>query len=140
MFPDAIFVVGNKRKLSHSSDVSSSSNLKETIALVESDILESHVDEVIDNYIHNIRNGNNPDLNRRAAALDKLKEKHIASADRHRKLQIKNINQLYEFEVEDAEALYAVILCFSDSSNISINRDLIIESVCRAAGGNDTGT
>jgi hypothetical protein len=47
-------------------------------------------------------------LSKRIQSLQNIKEKKIAAADRHRKLQIKNINELYEYEVQDAEAFFQV--------------------------------
>jgi hypothetical protein len=45
-------------------------------------------------------------LARLSEGLNRVKEKKIAAADKHRKLQIKNINDLYEYEVSDATARY----------------------------------
>jgi len=53
-----------------------------------------------------VRNGTYQELARLAEGLTRIKEKKIAAADKHRKLQIKNINDLYEYEVSDASARY----------------------------------
>jgi len=53
-----------------------------------------------------VRNGTYQELARLAEGLARIKEKKIAAADKHRKLQIKNINDLYEYEVSDASARY----------------------------------
>jgi hypothetical protein len=67
---------------------------------------QSTLDDLISDQISCIRAGKNNDLLQRVVHLEKAKEKQIAAADRHRKAQIKNINQLYDFEVADAQALF----------------------------------
>jgi len=53
-----------------------------------------------------IRDGSYRELTRLSEGLNRIKEKKIAAADKHRKLQIKNINDLYEYEISDATARY----------------------------------
>ncbi len=66
------------------------------------------IDEEIDDAIAKVRQGTHAELEKRAEALHRAKENKMAAADRHRKMQIKNINLLYEYELEDAGALYNV--------------------------------
>jgi hypothetical protein len=63
-------------------------------------------EESIDNIIEDIKNGKNIEMIKRAQALQRIKERTIAAADRHKKLQMKNISELYDYEVADAEAQY----------------------------------
>lgn len=42
------------------------------------------------------------------SALQRALERRIATADRFRKLHIHNANQLYDYEVADANAVYQV--------------------------------
>ncbi len=74
----------------------------------EDDILNVDVDVEVDSAIFKVKQGSHSELLLRAQALEHEKGKQIAAADRHRQLQIANINQLYEYEVEDANALYNV--------------------------------
>lgn len=67
------------------------------------------VDREIEIEISAIKDGSHPCLLRNYEALQRAKDKKIAEADRIRKLQIKNIHQLYEYEVEDANALFNVL-------------------------------
>ena len=71
-------------------------------------ILAMNIDEELANEVSDIKNGKSALLQQRMVALERMKEKQIIAADRYRKLQIKNINQLYEYEIEDANALFAV--------------------------------
>jgi len=63
-------------------------------------------EDSIDDIIEGIKNGKNIEMIKRAQALQRIKERSIAAADRHKKLQIKNISELYDYEVADAEAQY----------------------------------
>jgi hypothetical protein len=96
-----ILLTGSKRKLPES---------EESIAWwqVADDLLTADLDDAITTVIDDIRSGNHPEALRRGIALEKLKEKQIAHCDLHRKEQIKNINQLFEYEIEDAKALFDV--------------------------------
>ena len=44
-----------------------------------------------------VRNGTNPELQRIRDGLSRAKQRRIAMADKQRKLQIRNINELYEY-------------------------------------------
>ena len=66
------------------------------------------IEEEAQKLIEKIRSGLHAELERRATALQKARDRKIASCDRHRKLQIRNINQIYEYEVEDANAIFRV--------------------------------
>eukprot|EP01039_Chlorochromonas_danica_P000908 gene907-990_t len=76
------------------------------IAEAETDLVDLDLDAEIDKAIAKVKDGSHSELLLRVQGLEVEKEKQIAAADRHRKLQIKNINQLYDYEVEDAQALY----------------------------------
>ena len=54
-----------------------------------------------------IRAGNSIELLRRGESLQRAKKRKIESADAHRKMQIRNINELYDWEIAEAEARYA---------------------------------
>jgi hypothetical protein len=54
------------------------------------------------------KNGTHEELLRRKSLIDREIEKKIAAADRLRKLQIKNINDLYEFEVVSFQTQFQV--------------------------------
>ncbi len=68
------------------------------------------IDHEINVTVTKVKEGTHLELEKRAVALRRAKENKMASADRHRKMQIKNINLLYEYELEDANALYNVML------------------------------
>ena len=53
-----------------------------------------------------IRAGNSIELLRRGESLQRAKKRKIESADAHRKMQIRNINELYDWEIAEAEARY----------------------------------
>ena len=53
-----------------------------------------------------IRAGNSTELLRRGESLQNAKRRKIESADAHRKMQIRNINELYDWEIAEAEAKY----------------------------------
>lgn len=67
------------------------------------------MEEQVEQAIAQVKAGSHAHLLRRAQALQGEKDKLLSAADRHRKQQIKNINQLYEYELEDAQALYQVL-------------------------------
>ena len=54
--------------------------------------------------LEKIKNGTHEELLRRKLIVDKDIDKKIAAADRFRKLQIKNIHDLYEYEVNVLQA------------------------------------
>jgi len=64
------------------------------------------MDKLLEDHINSIKNGSNEALLRNCEALIHEKNRKIAAADRHRKEQLKAINIMFEYEVEDAEALY----------------------------------
>ncbi len=92
-----MFFAGSKRKLQDDSWLS-----------VSEEVLNGDLDAHFASLIEQVQTGNHVELRRRNVALERLKEKHIAACDRHRREQIKNINQLYEYEIEDAKAQYQV--------------------------------
>lgn len=74
----------------------------------ENDEFLSSIDDEIESAIAKVKEGSHVELSKRSDALKRAKENKMATADRHRKMQIKNINLLYEYELEDANALYNV--------------------------------
>lgn len=75
------------------------------------------IDREIEREIAEIKAGRHPNLTESLESLARAKEKKIDAADRHRKMQINNINVLYEYEVEDANALFKVISLDSPTSS-----------------------
>lgn len=75
---------------------------------IELQLFERELDAAVEIIDQSVRDGSYLELQKRAAALQRVKERAIATADRHRKLQIENIHKLYEFEIEDANAFYNV--------------------------------
>jgi Fic family protein len=98
-----------RKNCNASNDLLQKSKLVTTLLPSDEDLLQMNVEEFIDSHLRDVKDGRHADLKIRAEALEKLKEKHIAAADRNRKSQIKNINQLYEYEVENAHTLYQVV-------------------------------
>ncbi len=97
-----VFVLcsGSKRKFVDSLENSSGAEIDdEYLQSIESDIV---------NAISKIKDGSHTELQSKAHALNRAKENKMAAADRHRKMQIKNINLQYEYDLEDANALYNV--------------------------------
>jgi len=66
------------------------------------------VDEQLEIEVARLKDGTHPDLISKTGDLVKAKEKALTAADRHRKLLIKNINELYEFEMQDAEVRFGM--------------------------------
>lgn len=75
------------------------------------DIMVTAIDQEIEREIAEIKAGRHPNIVQSIEALEKARQKKIDASDRHRKMQIRNIEALYEWEVEDATALYNVRWC-----------------------------
>ncbi len=58
--------------------------------------------------VNDVINCTSTELQKRSEALMLAKDNRIAAADRFRVLQMKNITQLYQYDVEDAEAVFKV--------------------------------
>jgi hypothetical protein len=58
--------------------------------------------------IDQVRTGTHIDIARKKEQLGSDMERKIAASDRYRKLQIKNINELYDFEIEEAKTRFEV--------------------------------
>ena len=71
-------------------------------------ITNNNNDNNIDQIINDIKTGKSIEMMKRASALMRVKERTIAAADRHKKLQIKNISELYDYEIADAEGILHV--------------------------------
>ena len=69
-------------------------------------ITNATIDADYDAAVAKINSGTYTELTRISDGLLRLKDKKIAAADKHRKLQIKNINDLHDYEVQDAIARY----------------------------------
>lgn len=78
----------------------------ETANVDADDSINLAIDREIEREIAEIKAGRHPNLTESLESLARAKEKKIDAADRHRKMQINNINALYEYEVEDANALF----------------------------------
>lgn len=91
--------------------VQSEENETESITTDIDENINAAIDKEIEKEIAEIKAGRHPNLLQATESLEHAKEKKIHAADRHRKMQIKNINALYEYEVEDANALYKVRFC-----------------------------
>lgn len=106
--------LGNKRKQASvdaagtASSSSSSGNHAFASVVEGEDLYKLDIENTIAKAIDDVKNGSFSELQKRSLALDRMKEKQIAAADRHRKQQILNINQMFEYEVEDAKAIYNV--------------------------------
>lgn len=86
------------------------------------DIHEIDVELIVNRMIVEIRSGTHSSLSHREASLQMQKKKIIDAADRHRQYQIVNVNNIFEYEVEDANAQYEV----TDSRKILINVTFIL--------------
>ena len=56
-----------------------------------------------------IKDGNHPVMLQRKRELFKEMDKKIIMADKYRKTQIRNINELYDFEIQDIKAQFEVL-------------------------------
>ena len=97
--------VGNKRK---ATAVQGSGQDNEYGELNGDDNVASSVEREIEREVAEIKSGKHPSLLQSVEALERAKQKKIDASDRHRKMQIRNINAHYEYEVEDASALFNV--------------------------------
>lgn len=61
--------------------------------------------------LEKIKTGEHPVMLQKRQELLKEMDKKIVIADRHRKQQIKNMNSLYDFEIEDIKAKFKVQCC-----------------------------
>jgi hypothetical protein len=73
------------------------------------DPLALAIDGEITREMQTIKEGTHASLVFSLESLQRANERKVEAADRHRKMQIKNINALYEYEVEDAAALFKVL-------------------------------
>lgn len=130
----------------------------EQVVVEEDDSINLAIDREIQREVAEIKAGRHPNLTDNIEALERAKQKKIDASDRHRKMQINNINALYEYELEDANALFKVkssstyfnlevegqfplSLKFSHHTQLSFcMRYLILESVLGTAGGIDQRT
>lgn len=74
------------------------------------DLSQVDLDELLLKSTEQVRKGIHTEFVRRSTVLDIKRERCIAIADRQRKQQIRNINQLYAFEVENTFSEYQVSL------------------------------
>lgn len=73
---------------------------------ISSQSVQQATDPELEKQLALLKSGEHPWLLEKLGSLQRAKENKLAAADRHRKMMIKNINQLYEYEVQDAQALY----------------------------------
>ena len=89
MFVGAAAKKNKQRGSSHSSSSSG--------ALSNDKVVKDEKD--IEQQLEKARSGNHDELQRRKSVIERDIEKKIVAADRFRKLQLKNINDLYDFEI-----------------------------------------
>uniref|UniRef100_A0A7S3GR95 Uncharacterized protein n=1 Tax=Spumella elongata TaxID=89044 RepID=A0A7S3GR95_9STRA len=94
---------GSKRK---AASLQGDDHVAEAAIIDGDDTINLAIDREIEREIAEIKAGRHPNLTESLESLARAKEKKIDAADRHRKMQINNINALYEYEVEDANALF----------------------------------
>ena len=96
----------SKRKASGGGNSSKKANISPAVsanAVVEVEVPALSLEQQLELELSRLKDGTHPDLINKTGDLVKAKEKTINAADRHRKLLIKNINELYDFEIQDAE-------------------------------------
>ena len=81
--------------------------IEQTSEMQEHEFIAS-IEKDLETSIAAVANGSHTEISRRSAALIKARDKKKAASDRHRKLQIKNINELYDFELQEADAIFQV--------------------------------
>lgn len=74
---------------------------------------EIDLDTLAEKCISQIKEGTNQYLLDRVQSLIRQRDKRIEASERFRKAQFKNLNQLFEYEIEDANSLYSVCFLFS---------------------------
>lgn len=67
---------------------------------------DAEIRKQLEDSINAAMNLSHAEISKRVVVFNKVREKKIAAADRHRKLQIRNINELYEYEVQETEAIF----------------------------------
>ena len=82
-----------KKKQQRTASLLSSSSLSSSNQVVVRD------EKDIEQQLEKARSGNHDELARRKSIIERDIEKKIVAADRFRKLQLKNINDLYDFEI-----------------------------------------
>jgi len=110
-------IAGSKRK---AASLQGDDHVAEAAIMDGDETINLAIDREIEREIAEIKAGRHPNLTESLESLARAKEKKIDAADRHRKMQINNINALYEYEVEDANALFKVNLLGYSTSSCSI--------------------
>lgn len=110
--------IGSKRK---AASVQGDEAQNETFVGEGDDSLVTAIDREIEREIADIKAGRHPHVQQSVEALEKARQKKIDASDRHRKLQIRNIEALYEYEVEDATALYNVRALLPNLKYVTVN-------------------
>lgn len=67
---------------------------------------DAEIRKQLEESITAVMNLSHAEVSKRVAVFNKVKDKRVAAADRHRKLQIRNINELYDYEVQETEAIF----------------------------------
>ena len=101
--------------MSNSSSSSSSAAAAEHSAA--QNLLELDVDGEVDRAVERVRQGTHASLVAQAGVLEQERRKLVEAAQRHKDMQMLNVQQLFDYEVQDAQALYEVrslsAACFS---------------------------
>ena len=109
--------VGSKRK---AASLQEDEQINEQIGTNGDDSINLAIDREIEREIAEIKAGRHPNLTASVESLERAKQRKIEASDRHRKMQMNNINALYEYEVEDAHALFKVSSCCSVPPNFKL--------------------
>ena len=99
-----------KRKINASNGAKGAAAVVEAVAAPVQEkkriVDDAEIRKQLEESINAVMNLSHAEISKRVVVFNKVKEKKIAAADRHRKLQIRNINELYEYEVQETEAIF----------------------------------
>ncbi len=99
-----------KRKINASNGAKGAAAVVEAVAAPVQEkkriVDDAEIRKQLEESINAVMNLSHTEISKRMVVFNKVKEKKIAAADRHRKLQIRNINELYEYEVQETEAIF----------------------------------
>ncbi|RYG58551.1 hypothetical protein EON64_21200, partial [archaeon] len=108
-YPASHLSIGTKRKAQDLTAAPSSSAALPEPATPFSDaqnLLELDVDSEVDRAVQRVRQGTHPSLQAQATVLEQERRKLVEAAHRHKEMQMLNVQQLFDYEVQDAQALY----------------------------------
>lgn len=99
-----------KRKINSSNGSKGATAVVEAVAAPAQEkkriVDDAEIRKQLEDSINAAMNLSHAEISKRVVVFNKVREKKIAAADRHRKLQIRNINELYEYEVQETEAIF----------------------------------